>query len=253
MRQLSRAPLGTHAQRYYQKWTKKIKLKRLSKRRAEEAHRLWDQGRSTVAVHDAVALLRQMNNELNTCMYCEHDRATAFKNGTWRAIIEHWEPIDRAPLRAFDWDNHFLSCHRCNSFLKETDFPIDAAGQPLLLHPVNDNPSVHLELEPSNGKLKARNGSVKGDTTVTFFQLDEFNKSRRAVWDFLIKELQGYDRAIAGGDSTRADAIKCDILGCDHRSLLGFLVDIALGPSGPVLTTPDIPDIVRRHNVGSWR
>ena len=253
MRKLTRPSLGIHTQRYFDEWTKKITRKRLPKRRRQEAHRLWKHGRPTVAVRDAVELLRHMNDGLVTCMYCEHDHATAFKNGTWRAIIEHWEPIDRTPERTFDWDNHFLSCHRCNSFLKGVDFPVDAAGQPALLHPATDNPSDHLELEPTNGRLMARNGSLKGDATITLFQLNAFDKSRRAVWDFLVKELKAYDRVIAGGDSTWADAIKRDILGCDHRSLLGFLVDIALGPSGAVLTAPDIPDIVRRHNVGSWR
>lgn len=252
MRRFVRPVLDPAVRPYYLKWTRSITRKRTARGRSVEAHRLWKQVRSTRVMEAVVAQLRVMNAHLTMCMYCEHDRATACKNGKWRAIIEHWEPIAEAPHRAFDWKNHFLSCHRCNSLLKGRDFPRDPSGQPLLIHPVDDNPALHLRFVPSNGEFKPQNNSEKGDTTIQFFQLWEFDKSRRGVWDALVKGLRAFHEAHLRGDVLVADAIRRDILGHDHRSLLGYLVEIARGPSGDLLTAPDIPGIVALHGVDAW-
>lgn len=258
MRQLTRPTLGPRTLRYFADKTRQIRRKRKQARWVEEAHRLWTQGRSTKAVRDAVELLHVMNDGLDTCMYCEHDRATVYKNLTRRAIIEHWEPVARSPLRTFDWTNHFLACHRCNSFLKETEFPTTATGAPLLLHPVDDDPMAHLTFIPSTGALRARDvpphpPSPKGEKTIETFHLEDFDKSRKAVWMFHLALLEDYDREMSAKNHTAAEEIKKEILGSDHRSILYHLVTIALGPNGATLTTANMPTIVSRYNVGSWR
>ncbi|HRI70069.1 MAG TPA: hypothetical protein PK156_37825, partial [Polyangium sp.] len=67
--------------------------------------------------------------------------------------------------------------------------------------------------------------------------------------------LREYDVAIRAGDFTKANEIKSDWLKLeDFRSLLNYLVKIALGPLGDILTGPDIPDIVRRCDpLATWR
>ncbi len=252
MRQIIRLPLPKRTANLYQRWTVSIQRKRKPSTRKAEADRLWNQARGTKAMMGAVLVLRKMNNNLQTCMYCEHDTATALKDGKWRAIIEHWEPRAEAPERAFDWDNHFLSCHRCNTFFKGSDFPRDPSGAPLLLNPVDDDPELHLEYEPSNGAFAPLGGSPKGDKTIRFFDLQQFDGSRVSVWEAVIEHLRKYDRALKRGDRVRADRLRAFVVESCHRSVIMRLVQVARGAYGDVLTAPDFPALVTAHAVETW-
>jgi hypothetical protein len=252
MRHFVRPSLPQASQAYFDAKTRKIKAKRKAQTRKAEADRLWKHGRSTKAVMGAVDTLRTMNSLLSHCMYCEHDHATAFKDNKWRSIIEHWEPVVEAPHRTFDWNNHFLACNRCNSMIKHDEFPRDANNNPLLLHPVNDNPTGHLELLPSTGELRALNGSVKGRKTVDFFQLDDFSSSRASVWEASIRFLIAYDKHVSSGAQQQADLAKKHLLHQGHRSVVAHLVNVAAGPNGAVLTDPAIPTIIQNHGVAQW-
>lgn len=253
MRQYTRPDLHKHTTNYFAQKTNHIKRKRKFERKVAEAKRLWDNHKSTSARTECIAKLRQMNSDLMHCMYCEHDQAIVTKNGKQVAIVDHWQPRAKAPERTFDWTNHFLACHRCNTDLKGEDFPTDSSGQPLLIHPVNDNPLDELEYQPSSGDFKEL--TPKGKETIDKFRLNDFSAMRKQVWNALLESLREYDAAQVQGDTIRAHEIKASWLNLkDFRSILHYFVKIALGPSGTHLTGPDIPDIVKRHNpVATWR
>ncbi|SDL19645.1 hypothetical protein SAMN04488074_109251 [Lentzea albidocapillata subsp. violacea] len=75
-------------------------------------------------------------------MYCGESRGTD---------IDHFDPIARNPLRAFDWLNHLLACSTCNSHQKRDRFPVDEDGNPLLVDPTSEDPFDHLLLTLSLG------------------------------------------------------------------------------------------------------
>jgi hypothetical protein len=56
-------------------------------------------------------------------------------------------------------------CGQCNRS-KLTQFPLDARGEPLLIDPTVEDPALHLDTSPQQGRLVARNGSLKGQTTI---------------------------------------------------------------------------------------
>jgi uncharacterized protein (TIGR02646 family) len=253
MRQYTRPDLNKRTVDYFTKATTRIKRKRKFQTKVAEAKRLWDNHKCTSARIESVAKLLKMNGELMHCMYCEHDQAIVMKNGKQLAIVDHWQPRSNAPERTFDWTNHFLACKRCNMDLKGADFPTDSAGQPLLIHPVNDNPLNELEYHPSSGDFKEL--TAKGKETIDKFQLNDFSDRRKLVWNFLLVSLREYDTATTQGDTIRANDIKANWLKLqDFRSILHYFVKIALSPSGDYLTGPGIPDIIRRHDpIATWR
>lgn len=247
MRHLDRPTLNAYSQQYYDKWTQKIALQTTHKLKVKASGRLWKQGRNSAAVDKAIVQLHEMNNHLETCMYCEHNKTTMEMDGRLSTIIDHWEPCVRKPLRTFDWQNHFLACETCNTRLKGTQSPR------WLLHPVNDDPKMHLEYIPSNGEFRVKNKSAKGKNTIKLFKLERFNADRQDVWDLILAGLQGYDKALARGDAQHASNIKEKLLKRSHHSVLYYFIDIALSPSGKTLTDPNVPDIIRRHRVDTWR
>jgi uncharacterized protein (TIGR02646 family) len=76
------------------------------------------------------------------CAYCESS-ITVITYGQ----IEHFYPKSAYPDKTFAWDNLLLSCDKCNNtHHKGTHFPLDSAGQPLLIDPtdVGTDPFMHL-------------------------------------------------------------------------------------------------------------
>lgn len=251
MRNVVRMDLPDPGPAYFKDKTKLIKRKRKSVTKGNEAHRLWKQARGTLAMIAAIDTLSAMNSGLPWCMYCEADTATALKKARRLAIIDHWEPIKEAPERAFDWENHFLACQRCNGFFKLADFPRDpATRKPLLIHLVDDPMDLHLEYEPTNGTLIPR--SPKGTKTLQFFQLRDFDGSRYGVWSAIIEHLRKYDAAVRAGDAAKVAMLRDYIVHSRHRSVVQLLVTIALGPHGGALTAPDMPALVTAHGVDTW-
>ncbi len=110
--------------------------------------------------------LSNMASGIERCMYCGDSRGTD---------IDHFEPINAAPLRAFDWLNHLLACSSCNSNAKRDGFPCDEGGDSLLVNPTVEDPSDHLELRLSEGRYAGR--TPKGWTTIHTFQLNRVDLS----------------------------------------------------------------------------
>ncbi|MER5376240.1 hypothetical protein [Streptomyces sp. NPDC002553] len=94
-------------------------------------------------------------------MYCDDSRGTD---------IDHFEPLERAPLRAFVWVNHLLACSFCNSNQKHRLYPVDAEGTCLLVDPTTEDPADHLVLRLSVGTYDPL--SAKGEETIQVFGLN---------------------------------------------------------------------------------
>jgi hypothetical protein len=94
-------------------------------------------------------------------MYCGDSEGTS---------VDHFEPIARNPVRTFDWLNHLLACSHCNSNQKGSRFPIDEAGQPLLIDPTIEDPFDHLVLSLTIGEYRAR--TRKGTETIAVLGLN---------------------------------------------------------------------------------
>jgi hypothetical protein len=106
-------------------------------------------------------ILREMAPGLEQCMYCGEEQGTD---------IDHFDPITRSPLRAFDWLNHLLACTVCNSHYKRDRFPLDEDGNPLLIDPTAEDPSDHLLLTLSLGHYEPL--SRKGEATIEICNLN---------------------------------------------------------------------------------
>ncbi len=117
--------------------------------------------------------LLAMTGESARCMYCCDSMGTD---------IDHFQPIAVAPLRAFDWLNHFLACSYCNSNQKRELYPCDeVSGECLLVDPSRDDPAEHLRLLFSSGLYRGR--TPKGRQTIAVFGLNDRNELVRGRSD----------------------------------------------------------------------
>ncbi|MGW4890996.1 HNH endonuclease [Kitasatospora sp. NPDC004240] len=134
----------------------------LAEKPETEARRLWKHTTVRTHVH---ARLRELLSEMaagrERCMYCGDNQGTD---------IDHFEPIDRHPLRAFDWTNHVLACSLCNSHLKGTGFPLGDDGSPLLIDPTAEDPAPHLRLVLAVGQYYPL--TPRGQATIDLFHLN---------------------------------------------------------------------------------
>jgi hypothetical protein len=91
---------------------------------------------------------------------------------------------------AYDWRNLLPSCVKCNQASdiagekigKHNRFPVTGSHarsdtevgteQPLLLHPVHDEPEKHLRVNTSDGMMEPRDGSRRGLMTIHVFGLN---------------------------------------------------------------------------------
>jgi uncharacterized protein (TIGR02646 family) len=146
-------------------------------RRFEEAHRrnpeltasqFWSSVRAQVRA-DAEALYAAFHGK---CAYCEARMAHVSP-----PHVEHYHPKSKFPDRMFDWQNWLLSCGRCND-IKWAHFP-DCDGQPCLLDPTAEDPSMHLDF------LRARvlGRTRRGEETIKLVGLDRSPlEDERALW-----------------------------------------------------------------------
>jgi len=146
-------------------------------RRFEEAHRrnpeltasqFWSSVRAHVRA-DAEALYAAFHGK---CAYCEAKMAHVSP-----PHVEHYRPKSKFPDRMFDWQNWLLSCGRCND-RKWAHFP-DCDGQPCLLDPTAEDPSMHLDF------LRARvlGRTRRGEETIKLVGLDRSPlEDERAQW-----------------------------------------------------------------------
>jgi uncharacterized protein (TIGR02646 family) len=158
--------------------------------------------------------LLSMSSGVERCMYCEDSAAHA---------IEHFWPKARYPERVFCWENLLVVCARCNGF-KLARFPLDR-GEPLLIDPTVEDPALHLETSPRVGRLVARDGSPKGQTTIDVLRLNrsELERGRRSAWQGLERLLVCYAEDRSSGRHDRAERCEREIRERPFSALLHFM------------------------------
>ncbi len=162
---------------------------------AVKAGVLWKQKENTKPRKLALAEVRKalgaMASGRKRCMYCEDSLGTD---------IDHFRPKALYPAKTFAWENHLLACSHCNSNEKRTQFPLDAAGNALLLDPTVDDPFAHLALVPETGYVSPV--SPEGTETEKVFGLnrrEELTTGRSDAW-------QAFERIVADVGSAGANA-----------------------------------------------
>ena len=154
---------------------------RLAEYRREQAgitaSAVWGKVRRDIDA-DAEALAQRFHRK---CAYCE-----ARPGHVSRAHIEHFRPkgIARFEARMFDWDNWLLSCGICNEE-KWKHFP-EEDGEPMLLNPTEEAPSVHLCFVGP----RLRGITKRGRKTVELVELDRQPLlDERELWLDLVNSL----------------------------------------------------------------
>jgi hypothetical protein len=153
---LQRVALSSHGQGLLTRWTKRVEA---AAGTVEAARELW--GHAAAPKKHVRAALETVAHGAVRCMYCDDSRATD---------IDHFQPLAKAPLRAFVWVNHLLACSHCNSNVKRDQYPVDADGVCLLVDPTAEDPAAHLVLLLTAGTYDPL--SAKGEETVKVFGLN---------------------------------------------------------------------------------
>lgn len=195
------------------------------------------------SVRDALA---SMASGRQRCMYCEDSHGTD---------IDHFRPRAGFPTLTFHWPNLLLACAHCNSNQKRDRFPVDAAGDALLIDPTSEEPADHLALSPTTGELLGL--TAKGSTTIDIFGLNDSSAPRRlrdgrrhALVEF--KELlRGYNDLV---DIDPAEAVLRKSAMQDHpfSAVLHWIVLAAQGPNGRIVLGEATFELVHRHRVFEW-
>lgn len=142
---------------------------------------IWSAARKAVGMKPVVSALRGMTGRRERCMYCLDSHGTD---------IEHFWPKAPYPERAFSWPNMLLCCAECGRH-KLSQFPLYAAGAPLLIDPSAEQPWEYLDFDPETGNLTARFDRLadefipKGKETVRVLHLDrreEITEPRIEGW-----------------------------------------------------------------------
>ncbi|MFD8525389.1 HNH endonuclease [Streptomyces capillispiralis] len=144
--------------------------------------------RAKAAKNHVREALESMTRGAVRCMYCDDNRGTD---------IDHFQPLENAPLRAFEWPNHLLACSWCNSNAKRSLYPVDADGVCLLVDPSAEDPAGHLRLLLKSGLYEPVAKSVKGSETIRVFglnrselvkgRMDAFYRSRSMLRDWHLR------------------------------------------------------------------
>ena len=133
-----------------------------SEKPKDKARYLWKHTTVRRHVHPALlTALGEMAPGRERCMYCGDNQGSD---------IDHFEPLSTAPLRTFEWKNHFLACTICNSHHKRHVFPRDAGGRPLLIDPTIQDPLDHLHLVLGTGLYIGL--TPQGESSIEVFGLN---------------------------------------------------------------------------------
>jgi hypothetical protein len=142
--------------------------------------------------------LEKMAPGIQRCMYCGDNLGTD---------IDHFEPIDSAPMRTFEWLNHLLACSFCNSNQKRNSYPRNLSGKALLIDPTSEDPSRHLSLTLSNGEYRAL--SPEGQTSIDVFGLNRADLTRGRAGAFHTRRATLCHAKTLFDAGRRDEAIQC--------------------------------------------
>lgn len=181
------------------------------------------------------------------CAYCETPIRVAFSGDAehWRPkqAVTELDGADEVPVRdaagnlhpgyywlAYDWRNLLPACKECNVGSaggrgKGTLFPIagrrvfdpqthdveelNRIEQPLLLHPLYDDPEQHLDFD-EYGQPIAKGGSARGDESIRVFNLERpwLNRRRAQLHDDLRKKVKQTMAAQLNGGPNAVDELR---------------------------------------------
>ncbi|WP_404868626.1 HNH endonuclease [Kitasatospora griseola] len=186
---LRRIPLSADAEKLLTKWTGRVSTEGGTSKTARE---LWRNAHTPKRrVRDALEPMARGNVR---CMYCDDSRATD---------IDHFQPIEKAPLRTFDWANHLLACSYCNSNAKRELYPVDHSGTCLLIDPTAEDPADHLMLLLLSGEYVPVKNSPKGQQTIEVFGLNrrELVKGRLDAFDRACSNIRDWHLLVQDSDA----------------------------------------------------
>ena len=155
---VQRVPVSDRTQVLLTRWTGRVRDAGGTSKSAREQ---WIKAQ-TPRKHVRTAL-ESMTRGAVRCMYCDDSRGTD---------IDHFQPLENAPLRAFEWSNHLLACSYCNSNAKRSQYPVNGDGVCLLVDPSAEDPANHLRLLLKSGLYDPVDKSAKGEETIRVFGLN---------------------------------------------------------------------------------
>lgn len=240
MRKLEREPLGLEAQELLRRRTAQILSagdgsKTVAEReeaQKSEAERLWSHEKAK-AFGEVKTTLRRMALGGQYCMYCE---------GSEGSDVDHFRPKSKYPGRTYVWENHLWACSVCNSNYKRSEFPVDEHGDPLLINPVEEDPSAHLAFSPQDGKYVPL--TRKGEKSIRVFGLGRswLETRRRDAWLSVQLHIVEYARACRCDDLPWALEVQRTLCRLPHASLLVELLRMIELPGANNLVTRILPD-----------
>jgi uncharacterized protein (TIGR02646 family) len=122
--------------------------------------------------------LAEMAPGVQRCMYCGDSLGTD---------IDHFQPIAKDTARTFDWLNHLLACSHCNSNEKRDRFPLDSAGNAMLIDPTQDDPDQHLTLLLSSGEYRSK--TPRGAASIEVYGLNRVDLALGRSYAFHSRKL----------------------------------------------------------------
>jgi uncharacterized protein (TIGR02646 family) len=165
--------------------------------RVARADALW-RNRTHERIVEVRNTLRRMCSGNERCMYCEDSAGTD---------IDHFRPRSVEPLLTFTSSNYLLACSACNSNFKRHEFPCSASGDPYLIDPTAEDPTVLLTFSPSTGRYEAIPDSIKGVESLRVFGINRpmLEAARRDAWQLFQVAIAAYNAAMADDDIGRAE------------------------------------------------
>lgn len=226
MKRLSRLPLSSAAEAFLDLRSRTVGGATDAK---SEAARLWKL-RDHPELREIRATLERMASGIRRCMYCEDGRGTH---------IDHFWPKAAYPDRAFSWLNYLLACEVCNSNYKRDRFPLDDAGQPLLIDPTAEEPLDHLRLTPTSGTFVA--SSHKGCWSIQVFGLNrgDLEEGRKDAWQAAQGLLVLYANERRKGRHESAAKIEQAARRHPFSAVLAALIRTSRGPAAADQILPD--------------
>lgn len=187
-----------------------------------------------------LAHLTLMAAGLGQCMYCGESRGTS---------IDHFEPIARAPQRAFDWLNHLLACSHCNSNEKREQYPCDASGCCMLVDPSMQDPRDHLWLRLTTGCYEPR--TEIGSETIRVFGLNRELLPRGRLAAFHVRRAVLRDALARGAAGEGEEMATClqSLAEQPFADVLYAMVDAAERPGAVEVLGRDVVEMLKRPEV----
>ncbi len=137
----------------------KKKAEWLSKFRSKREANARERPDSSKYAHEDIKnALRRMSH--GKCFYCEYRPDDGGQ-------VDHYIEVSEDASQAFDWDNLYLSCSQCNQAKKST-----RAERSMCIDPCAPGvePAEHLTFDDE--RIRPRNGSPQGRTTIRKYKLD---------------------------------------------------------------------------------